>query len=580
MCNNTISILEYIAQPFNEALPKLLPEYTNSHPISFTPGAFAEFQSASLIQIASKYDLNIMALSNNFIKSVETILSNRGEDNIFSKLWMTTPGFINVNLSDQFLTKWVNQLQINVFNIPQNQDSHVFIDFGGVNIAKKLHIGHLRSLLIGDFLQKIHRLHHVKVLSDMHLGDWGTQIGILLSEIQRRYPTLDYFTNSLSEKKNTALPLDINDLSSMYPQAVARCKEDVSALEEARMITKKVQEGQIGFYTLWQDIHIISVNYLKKLMEKLNIIYDLWKGESDVQYLIQQVVQEGLDKKVLRYDDQALIADIDSSDIPLLLVKSDGAALYSMTELATIKERVLEGATKIVYVVDKRQKLHFQQIFNCTQKLGWHVDLFHVDIGTVNDLYGKPLSTRLGGNICLDELLEQAKQFIHKQDTLSPTDIEDISLANIKFAILSYRYASDCNFDLAKFSQYNGKTGAYILYAVIRIRSILKKYSSLQNNYHNLPLQIPTNNREKALQLILCQYGSALNLAYNNYESYYLCEHAYKIATAFNKFYDTQPILLEKEEERKLAKLALCIACLQQLEQMLHLLGINIPSKM
>lgn len=573
------SILQYIAEPFNAIFKLILPNYQNDLDISFTASSFADFQSASLIKIAKQNNLNAVELAN---KLTNELLKQQHKNNkraLFKKIWVTEPGFINVNIDDQLLVEAVMQLYKQPLNMPKDNHQKIIIDFCGANIAKPLHIGHLRSLVIGDFIQKIYRLYHSQVLSDMHLGDWGTQIGMLLSDIKRRYPKLDYFAPEVITKDRKAIHISMDQLSSIYPEAVERCLTDKNALEEARSLIQQVQKGHPNLTALWQDIYSISVNYLKGLVGKLNITYDLWKGESDVEYLIQDVLKEGFDKQILRYDQGAVVVDTHASGQPLLLIKSDGAALYSMTDLATIKERMMAGTTKIIYVVDKRQSLHFKQVFACAEKFGWPLEFFHVAIGVVNDKYGQPFKTRAGSTLLLEDVLSQARNFVRKNDALTEEDISRISLANIKFAMLSYRYSSNCNFDLEKFSNYDGKTGSYILYAVVRIRALIRKNKQDYNDFY-CKLQPAANSFERDLQHVLANYPEALNSAYHYYEPYYLCEHAYKLACAFNKFYDNQTILHEKEEGRKQAKISLCISCLIQFEQLLPLIGIEIPLAM
>ena len=510
-----------------------------------------------------------------------------------SKVEVVKPGFINLTLCDDFLAKWNNQvLQDKRLGCAKKEKpTKVMMDFGGPNVAKPLHIGHIRSPLIGDCLQRVYRFLGDEVLSDVHLGDWGTQMGMLIEEVKKMHPDLPYFEEDSQDEYPKSSPVTVDDLSEIYPRASSRCKSDAVEMEKARLATAQLQQGRRGYRALWRHFVNVSIAALKKDYADLGIHFDLWKGESDVQNLIDVMVEKALENGAATVDEGATIIavakDAEDKTPPLILLKSDGAVMYGTTDLATIQERVNEfDAQKIIYVVDKRQSLHFKQVFLAAKKANIVKDteLVHVGFGTLNGKDGKPFKTRSGGVMRLSTLIDEARSraSIRNQEQFSEHEqvdiINKVALATVKFADLANVYTSDYIFDLDKFSQYEGKTGPYLLYSAVRIKSILRKIEDKQL-LQGL-IQASSNDAERNLQLVLTQLPLALQKTYDKCEPHHLCEYAYQLSVHFNKFYNESPIHGEENAQLKRSRIQLCQLTLKQLIFVLGLLGIEIPERM
>ncbi len=521
----------------------------------------------------------------------ERIVECLANESIFKKIEVVKPGFINITLTNEFIAKWLAATaKLKHLGCKQVETpTKVMFDFGGPNVAKPLHIGHIRSPLIGDCLQRVYRFCGDEVLSDVHLGDWGTQMGMLIEEIRKMYPDLPYFDPEFTGEYPKESPVTVDELSEIYPRASKRCKEDEGELEKARLATADLQQGRRGYFALWRHFVDISVSALKKDYSELGVHFDLWKGESDVQPLIHDMVNEALEKEVAEKSQGAIIVPVARNESdktpPLILVKSDGAVMYGTTDLATILERVKdENAQKIVYVVDKRQSLHFKQVFAAAQKMGIAKDaeLVHIGFGTLNGKDGKPFKTRSGGVMRLSTLIDEAKSRAGLRDIEGINKIESeeivnkVALATVKFADLSNLYTSDYIFDLDKFSQYEGKTGPYLLYSAVRIKSILRKVGKVTE----AKIAPATSESELKLQLMLASLPSAVEKTYQKCEPHHLCDYAYNLASVFNKFYADSPIANEDDLVLKNARIALCMLTLAHFEVVLNLLGIDIPEKM
>lgn len=387
------------------------------------------------------------------------------------------PGFINIRIKDDFLAKITNsQAQDSRLHCPKvSKARSVVIDFGGPNVAKPMHVGHIRSTLLGDCLQRVYRFCGDQVVSDVHLGDWGTQMGMLIDELQLMYPNLPYFDPNFDGEYPSESPVTVKELAEIYPRASVRCKSDADAMASARKATAELQQGRRGYRALWQHFVNVSKAELKKDFESLGVYFDLWKGESDVQSLIEPLVKDLTDRKVAIESEGAIIIPVAENDEdntpPLILVKSDGAVMYGTTDLATIADRMQSlNADKIIYVVDKRQALHFKQVFAAAERSGLSVEMEHIGFGTVNGKDGRPFKTRTGGVMHLSTLIDEAKTraSLRNTDDIPQEDqqalVDMIAMATVKFADLANSYTSDYIFDLDKFSQYEGKTGPYLLY--------------------------------------------------------------------------------------------------------------------
>jgi arginyl-tRNA synthetase len=516
----------------------------------------------------------------------QEIVKNLPQPEIFSDISVVAPGFINLTLADDYLANWLNQLQADekLGCAPEGEKRTVIIDYGGANVAKPMHVGHMRSLFIGDSLKRLYRFCGDTVIGDIHLGDWGTQMGMLIEEIKKKDPSLPYFDAENTGPYPTESPVTVDELAVLYPQASARCKADAEEMEKARQATAELQNGRPGYRALWRHMVDESIACLKVDLGELGVTFDLWKGESDVHALIAPMVEKLLAEKVARYDDGAVIIDIEDEkeDIPpLMLLKSDGAVMYASTDLATIEERVANYPVDLMlYVVDKRQSLHFKQVFYAAKKGGvsGQSDLIHVAFGTVNGKDGKSLKTRSGGNMRLNDLIQDAKDAALQKTAPDLADRENtariIALAAMKFADLANPRLSDYIFDMDKFLQYEGKTGPYILYSAVRIKSMLRTVSAPAQ------LSIASAPEERDLQIKLTQLPEAVQRAYQKCEPHHLCDYAYTLAQTFNVFYGACPIAKESDEAIRQARLALCAATLKQLTVTLDLLGLEVPEKM
>jgi arginyl-tRNA synthetase len=528
------------------------------------------------------------------IQIANDIVTQVQNDKLFSDVSTVMPGFINITLSDAFLASWANHMFKDTrLGCPKTAHPlRVMMDFGGPNVAKPLHVGHIRSPLIGDCLQRVYRFYGDDVLSDVHLGDWGTQMGMLIEEIRKMYPDLPYFDETFTGEYPKISPVTVDELSEIYPRASGRCKEDEIEMGKARLATAELQKGRRGYRALWQHFVNVSVAELRKDYADLGIYFDLWKGESDVQPIIDPMVQDYLTGKVAESSQGAIIISGAESDDdktpPLILVKSDGAVMYGTTDLATILERVKDyQAQKIIYVVDKRQSLHFKQVFAAAKKtgIGKDTELVHIGFGTLNGKDGKPFKTRSGGVMRLSTLIDEAKSraSLREQEGLSDEEkaeiIDKVALATVKFADLSNVYTSDYIFDLDKFSQYEGKTGPYLLYSAVRIKSILRKLGHQMGDVKS-DIVKASNYAERHLQLKLTELPQVLQKTYDKCEPHHLCEYAYQVAVQFNKFYAESPIASEENRVLKEARIALCQLTLKQLVFVLELLGIEVPEKM
>ncbi|WP_119327916.1 arginine--tRNA ligase [Cysteiniphilum halobium] len=585
--NNTAILENYLTDLFIQAFDALgFDHHFAKVQLSARP-ELGQFQCNGAMPLAKILKKAPIQIANDIVTQVQN-------DKVFSNINAVMPGFINITLKDDFLSQWSNDmLKDSRIGCPKTGNPlRVMMDFGGPNVAKPLHVGHIRSPLIGDCLQRVYRFYGDEVLSDVHLGDWGTQMGMLIEEVRKMYPDLPYFDEHYTGEYPKESPVTVDALSEIYPRASGRCKEDTNEMEKARLATAELQKGRRGYRALWQHFVDVSIAELKKDYADLGIYFDLWKGESDVQPIIDHMVEDCLKRKVAENSHGAIIIPVaeneDDKTPPLILVKSDGAVMYGTTDLATILERVEHyQAQKIIYVVDKRQSLHFKQVFAAAKKssIASETELVHIGFGTLNGKDGKPFKTRSGGVMRLSTLIDEAKSraSLREQEGLSEVEkadiIEKVALATVKFADLSNVYTSDYIFDLDKFSQYEGKTGPYLLYSAVRIKSILRKLGrSLEDA--SADIAKASNDAERNLQLKLTELPQVLQKTYDKCEPHHLCEYAYQVAVQFNKFYAESPIANEEEHALKEARIALCQLTLKQLVFVLDLLGIEVPERM
>ena len=508
-----------------------------------------------------------------------------------------SPGFINMTLTDEYLLGVLLQIaQDRHIGIPQIENPEtIILDYGGPNVAKPLHIGHLRSAIIGEALKRLARATGRKVISDIHLGDWGLQIGLVIAELEQRNPTWKCFCADFDAQADTVAGLNVETLNEIYPFASKKSKTDELFKQKADRVTYELQNGRAGYIALWKEIMRVSIADLKKNYESLNVDFDLWYGESDAEKYVGALVDTLGGKGLLRESEGAMVVDIaeeaDTAPIPPVIIKkTDNSNIYATTDLATIIQRQKDfDPDEMWYVVDKRQSLHFTQVFRCAKKAGLvpeNTKLEHLGFGTMNGSDGKPYKTRDGGVMRLSDLLETiinaAYEKISASAYASQTDQKEVArkigIAAIKFGDLSNHRAKDYIFDIDKFLSFEGKTGTYLLYTITRINSILKKV----NVSSDTPVSFSDiyTDAERSLILTIILSGEAFQHAVNEKAPNYVCENAYQIAAVFSTFYHDNYIVSETDEAKKATWIALCILTRKLLLKHLDILGIEAVESM
>lgn len=509
------------------------------------------------------------------------------------------PGFINLKVEPSFAAEYLNQMAADpdLGVEKEAQPKTIMIDYGGPNVAKPLHVGHLRSAIIGESIKRIARFKGNNVTGDIHLGDWGYQMGLIITELKKRKPELPYFDEAFEGEYPKEAPFTIGELEEIYPTASAYAKEHDDYREEALKATFLLQNGHRGYREIWNHIMHVSVTDLKKNYQNLNVEFDLWKGEADAQKYIPDMVERLKSEGFAHYDEGALVVDVQEEDDkkevpPCMILKSDGAALYDTTDLATLVEREeLYKPDEIIYVVDKRQELHFVQVFRCAKKTGIvrpEVDLQFLGFGTMNGKDGKPFKTREGGVMRLENLIREINEEMYKKimDNRTVTEEEAlktakiVGLAAIKYGDLSNQASKDYVFDVDRFTSFEGNTGPYILYTIVRIKSILNKYQENGGRLDGLSVKAAVNDCEKALMLEAAKFNDVVDAVYEETAPHKLCAYIYDLANAFNKFYHETKILTEEDEERKAGYIALLKLVKEILETCIDLLGFEAPERM
>ena len=518
---------------------------------------------------------------------------------VFEEVCAVNPGFINMKISGAYLSEYLLRMQADekLSVETAQQKKKIMIDYGGPNVAKPLHVGHLRSAIIGESVKRIGRFVGHEVIGDVHLGDWGLQMGLIITEVKKRNPELVYFDESFEGEYPQEAPFTISELEEIYPTASKKSKEDASYMEVALVATAKLQDGVRGYRALWQHILNVSVADLKRNYSNLNVEFDLWKKESDAQPYIPEMT-EYMKKEGYAYEDQgALIVDVkeetDTKEVPpCIILKSDGAALYTTTDLATIIERMkLIHPDTIIYVVDKRQEMHFTQVFRCARKTGLvdeDTQLKFLGFGTMNGKDGKPFKTRDGGVMRLETLIADITEQMYKKITenhdVDPQEARQtarlVGLSAIKYGDLSNQASKDYIFDTEKFTSFEGNTGPYILYTIVRIKSILNKYRAGGNEVNGAGLLNPVTGSEKDLMLQLVKFNSVIEQAFEETAPHKICSFIYDLANAFNRFYHETRILAEEDEKQKSSWIALLDLTRRVLETSIDLLGFSAPERM
>ena len=515
---------------------------------------------------------------------------------LFERVEAVNPGFLNMKLSGAFLAQYLTEMaESDRLGVPQEETPRtIVLDYGGPNVAKPLHIGHLRSAIIGESVKRIDRWFGNHVIGDIHLGDWGLQMGLIIAQLQDDQPELPYFDDSFTGGYPETAPFTISELEKIYPAASARSKEDEAFAARAHDATYQLQSGKRGYRALWRHILNVSVADMKRNYEKLDVQFDVWLGESDAQPYIPKMLKIVEEKHLAVRSEGALVVpvqeDTDTKDIPpCILVKSDGATLYATTDLATILQREEDfRPDRIFYLTDKRQNLHFEQVFRVARKaklVPETTELQHVGFGTMNGKDGKPFKTRAGGVMRLETLIAEITDFIREKITENQTVSDDelektagmIALAALKYGDLSNLATKDYVFDLDRFASFEGNTGPYILYTIVRIKSILAKYDG---DAAAAKLLAPTSQEQKDLMLVLSRLQDSLLAAYRDSLPNVICAYIYELAGAANKFYHDVRIITEPDPAQKASYVALMTLTRRALETCIDLLGFSAPDKM
>ena len=552
-----------------------------------------DFQCNGALAAAGRYGKNPRALATEVVDALPP-------SEMLAEVEVAGPGFVNIKIDDAFLARFVEEMaedeRLGVPLAPEGR--RLVLDFGGPNAAKYMHVGHLRSSIIGDSLQRLLAFRGDEVISDVHLGDWGLQMGMLITEIERRHPDLPYFDSDFEGPYPEEPPVTMDDLQEYYPAVAARTRQEPEAMEAAREATRQLQAGRPGYRALWQHIVAISDAELKQDFERLGIEFDLWLGESDAQPRIEPMIQRLRAEGEAVESEGALVVPVeraeDKAEIPpLMLLKSDGAVLYGTTDLATLAQRVERyDPDGVLYVTDARQSLHFKQVFRAARQAGLApetVDLEHLPFGTMNDPQGHPFKTRAGDVMMLRELLQMVEdkaaerlEEIAMAATYGAEEKEQIAhmvaLATLKFADLINHRAKDYVFDLERFSAFEGRTGPYLLYTAVRAKSILRR--AVDEGVEPGEILPPAAPEERELMLYLTRLPDLIAYAYETRAPNHLADYVYNLALTFNRFYRACHIMSEEERVQQRSWLALTRLALEQMELVLELLGIQVPERM
>ncbi len=518
---------------------------------------------------------------------------------VFSQVEAVNPGFLNLKVKEGFVADYLKQMTEEPkfgLEMPEKPNM-IIVDYGGPNVAKPLHVGHLRSAVIGESIKRIARYAGHKVLGDIHMGDWGLQMGLIITELKEREPDLVYFDENYTGEYPKEAPFTISDLEEIYPAASSKSKEDPAYKERAMEATFKLQSGVRGYRALWNHIIQVSVADLKRNYENLNVEFDLWKGESDVQDLIPGMVDYMKKEGYAYISDGALVVDVkeetDTKEVPpCMILKSDGASLYNTTDLATIMERMKKyHPDRMIYLTDKRQDLYFEQVFRCARKTKLvepETELLHIGFGTVNGKDGKPFKTREGGVMRLELLIKEINEEMYRKIIESRKEeaqeaeqtAKIVALSAIKYGDLSNQASKDYIFDIDKFTSFEGDTGPYILYTIVRIKSILAKVKEQGQSLAGVRIRQPENASEKALMMEIAGFHAMMEAAYADTAPHKVCAYIYDLANAFNRFYHETKIVTEEDQDKKTGWVALLLLTRDILETCIDVLGFSAPERM
>jgi len=557
-----------------------------------------EYQCNGAMAAAKEYKCAPFMISDKIAQAL-------AENELFESVESVKPGFINMKVSPAYLAKYVSDMKADEGRFGCDKAAHpktIIVDYGGANVAKPLHVGHLRSAVIGESIKRIGKFMGHHMIGDVHLGDWGLQMGLIIVELKERKPDLVYYDESYTGEYPKEAPFTISELEDIYPTASKKSKEDESFREAAMEATSQLQAGRRGYRALLAHILDVSVTDLKKNYDNLNVSFELWKGESDAQPYIPDMVQMMKDKGFAYMSEGALVVDVkedtDTKEIPpCIILKSDGASLYSTTDLATIVMRVQDyNPDAIIYLTDQRQSMHFVQVFRCARKTGLvgpDVELTHIGFGTMNGKDGKPFKTRDGGVMRLEYLLDEINEEMLKKITENQKEKENldiseeeakqtaktVALAAVKYGDLSNQASKDYCFDIERFTSFEGNTGPYILYTIVRIKSILKKYTA-KNSLPDAPILGAHSASEKNLMLVLSRFNAMMENAYEEKAPHKICAYIYELANAFNGFYHETKILSEEDFKVQASYIGLLVLTKNILETCIDVLGFSAPDRM
>lgn len=534
------------------------------------------------------------------IMIAEEVVAQLKDNAMFESVEAVKPGFLNLKLNNEFVASYISKMQEDTERLGCDKVEHpktIMIDYGGPNVAKPLHVGHLRSAIIGESIKRIGKFMGHNMIGDVHLGDWGLQMGLIITELKLRKPELCYFDENYEGEYPVEPPFTISELEEIYPTASGKSKEDAAYKEAAMQATYELQHGRRGYQALLSHILNVSVTDLKKNYANLNVSFELWKGESDAQPYIPDMVQKMKDDGYAYISDGALVVDVkeetDTKEIPpCMILKSDGASLYNTTDLATIVWRMKDyHPDKIIYVVDKRQELYFTQVFRCARKthlVDDDTELQFLGFGTMNGKDGKPFKTREGGVMRLETLLSSINDEMYRKITENRTVEEAeakatakvVALSAVKYGDLSNQASKDYIFDIDRFTSFEGNTGPYILYTIVRIKSILNKYKEAGKEAGTAAILPAHSESEKALMLELTRFNAMMENAYEETAPHKVCSYIYDLANALNHFYHETKIMAEEDEAVQASYVRLLTLTRRTLEVCIDVLGFSAPDRM
>jgi len=552
-----------------------------------------EYQCNGAMAAAKVYKKKPIDIANDVVEKL-------AGDPMFSEMTAVMPGFINIKLDSGYLADYMNGMRTSdKLGLEEvEQPVTIIVDYGGANVAKPLHVGHLRPAIIGEAIKRMGKFLGYHVIGDVHLGDWGLQMGQIIEELRDRQPELVYFDESYTGEYPAKPPFTIGELEEIYPAGSAKSKTDEVFKKRAQEATLKLQNGYAPYRAIWNHIMKVSVADLRKNYDSLNVYFDLWKGESDAQPYIPGLIED-LEKRGLAYESQgALVVDIaeetDSKELPPCIIrKSDGAALYATSDLGTIIEREKEyQPSKYIYITDKRQELHFIQVFRVAKKAGYvkpETEMLHLMFGTMNGKDGKPFKTRDGGVMRLENMVadidEAVFERIMENRSISEEEAREtakiVGLAALKYGDLSNQVSKDYVFDMERFISFEGNTGPYILYTIVRIKSILSRFKEQEGRDVSAASILPAiNDGEKALMLELTKYNEVLETSFAETAPHKICQYIYDLSNAFNRFYHDNKIIAEEDKARQDSWILLITLTKDVLCTCIDLLGIEAPERM